>query len=479
MVWHESTTIQKALIDWSVLSGWEHISGEELPRNHHDVIIAPWVKEAIADLNLELAQDPSSADLVLEDILATITSAVDGLVAANERMTVMLRGEHSFVTADGKHVPRTLIDFANPRTNKLVVADEVTIGAPGSARRFDIVFYVNGFPLVVVETKNPVKQAATWLTAAKDIHDVYEAEYPNFFVPNVFNVATDGNELRVGAIRSEPNEQSWSLWGSTDLIPTLIGPKRTEEAAKRLLTPDSVMMLLETFTLFRHPASATEVMTKMVARYPQVEAVAAIHDKVRSGGSGGLIWHHQGSGKTMVMAFAAFRLLKDPDGMDPTVIVLCDRTQLVRQASDAFRTAGMPSMHVPVNSYALRQIVRQGSSGVIFTTIHKFADAGKLSDRSNIIVLVDEAHRTQEGSLGEQMRAAVPNATFFGMTGTPVSDKDRNTFKLFGDPKDPNFVMSRYEPIRSIVDGTTVPVSVEARLVQFNLDKDALDEAEQ
>jgi type I restriction enzyme, R subunit len=477
MVWHESSTIQKALIDWAVLAGWDHIHGEDLPRNHHDVVIAPWVKQAITDLNPELAQDTASAELVLEDILTTITSAVDGLVAANERMTVMLRGENSFVTSDGKHVPRNLIDFTDPRANKLVVADEVTIGAPGLARRFDIVFYVNGFPLVVIETKNPVKQGATWLTAAKDIYDVYEVEYPNFFAPNVFNVATDGNELRVGAVRSEPNEQSWSLWGSTELSPTLIGPKRTEEAAKRLLTPESVLMLLETFTLFRHPASPTEVMTKMVARYPQVEGVAAIYDKVRGGGSGGLIWHHQGSGKTMVMAFAAFRLLKDPDGTDPTVIILCDRTQLVRQASGAFRTAGMPSMHVPESSHDLRKLVRSGSSGVIFTTIHKFADAGKLSDRDNIIVLVDEAHRTQEGGLGEQMRTAVPNATFFGMTGTPISGKERNTFKLFGDPKDPNFVMSRYEPIRSIVDGTTVPVSVEARLVKFNLNKEALDEA--
>jgi type I restriction enzyme, R subunit len=477
MVWHESSTIQKALIGWAVAAGWEHLFGEDLPRSHHDVVIAPWANFAISELNPELAHDTASAALVLEDIHATVTSAVDGLVAANERMTVMLRGENSFVTADGKHVPRQLIDFVEPRANKLVVAEEVTIGVPGAARRFDIVFYVNGFPLVVVETKNPVKQNATWLTAAKDIHDVYEMEYPNFFVPNVFNVATDGNELRVGAIRSEPNEQSWSLWGSTELSPTLTGPKRTEEAAKRLLAPDTVLMLLETFTLFSHPASATAVLTKVVARYPQVEGVAAIHDKVRAGGTGGLIWHHQGSGKTILMAFAAFRLLKDPAGTDPTVIVLCDRTQLVRQASDAFRTAGMPNMHVPKTSYDLRKLVRGDESGVIFTTINKFADAGKLSDRKNIIVLVDEAHRTQEGSLGEQMRAAVPNATFFGMTGTPISDKDRNTFTLFGDPKDPNFVLSRYEPIRSIVDGTTVPVAVEARLVKFNLDKGALDTA--
>lgn len=120
----------------------------------------------------------------------------------------------------------------------------------------------------MVETKNPVKQDATWLTAAQDIYGIYEVEYPNFFVPNVFNVATDGNELRVGTVRSEPNDQSWSLWGSTELSPTLVGPKRTEQAAKRLLTPESVLILLETFTLFRHPTSATDLMTRVVACYP-------------------------------------------------------------------------------------------------------------------------------------------------------------------------------------------------------------------
>jgi type I restriction enzyme R subunit len=477
MVWDEAGTIQKAIIGWAVGAGWEHIPGADLPRDHHDVLIQPWAMQAITRLNPELEQDSASADLILDELLAAAASAADGLVTSNERMTVMLRGEHSFVTADGKHIPRRLIELIHPRANKLVVADEVTIGPTGAARRFDVVFYVNGFPLVVVETKNPIKSGATWLTAAKDIHDVYEAEYPNFFAPNVFNVATDGNELRVGAVGSAPNEQTWSLWGSTELSPTLTGPKRTEEAARRLLTPESVLLLLETFTLFRHPSAAAEVMTKMVARYPQVEAAAAIDDRVRCGGKGGLIWHHQGSGKTMVMAFAAFRLLKDPEGGDPTVIVLCDRTQLVRQASEAFHTAGMPSTHVPENSYELRKLLRGGQSGVIFTTIHKFADAGTLSERDNIIVLVDEAHRTQEGSLAGQMRAAVPNATFFGMTGTPISDKERNTFTLFGDPADPNFVMSRYEPVRSILDGTTVPVSVEARLISFNLDKEALDEA--
>lgn len=478
MVWHEASTIQKAVIDWAKTAGWEHIRGEDLPRDHLDVVVESWVSDALLRLNEDLVDDRASAELIVADILLAISGAADGLIAANEALTVMLRGEHAFADARGQSVPRSLIDFADPRSNRLVVSDEVTIGAAGGQRRFDIVFYVNGFPLVVVETKNPTKQNATWLSAANDIYETYEVEYPNFFAPNVFNVATDGNELRVGAVRAKPNEETWSLWGSTELPATLVGPKRTEEAAKRLLTPEMVLLLLETFTLFRHPTSATAQSYKLVARYPQVEGAYAIHAKVVGGDEhGGLIWHHQGSGKTLLMAFAAFKLLKDPAADSPTVVILVDRKELVRQGSESFRTAGMPSMHLPQTSYDLRKLLKNDARGVIFTTIHKFAEAGFLNNRSNIIVLVDEAHRTQEGVLGDALRAAVPNAKFFGMTGTPISRKDRNTFRLFGDPDDPNMVMSRYEPRRSLIDGTTVPVSVEARLVRFTLDKEELDRA--
>lgn len=125
----------------------------------------------------------------------------------------------------------------------------------------------------------------------------------------------------------------------------------------------------------------------------------------------------------------------------------------------------------------LHSLLRSGEPGVVITTVHKFAEAGHLNDRSNIVVLVDEAHRSQEGKLGDAWRAAVPNAKFFGATGTAIQDKDRSTFKLFGDPSDPDFVMSRYTPEQSIADGFTKPVVVEGRAVGFNLDKEALDEA--
>jgi type I restriction enzyme, R subunit len=480
----EASTIQASLIEWAEAAGWEPVPGANLPgaggpRDEHDVIVEPWVREALLAQNPDLADDPESADMVLAEVSRAILDAQNGLVAANEALTVMLRGDHSFVTIDGKHVPRRFIDFGNPAGNRLVVADEVTIRGGPQPRRFDVVYYVNGFPLVIAETKTPVKKQVSWLNAAKDIYDWYEPEYPQFFATNVFNVATEGLDLRMAPVRAEPDPQSelWARWGSTADDPKLTGPARVERAARLLLAPAMVLAILRDFALYRHARDASENDVKILPRYPQVEAAAAIHDKVLAGGPGGLIWHHQGSGKTELMAFTAAQLLRDPRAGSPTVIVIADRKDLVRQTAEMFETAGMPRLAVPKDKRELWRLLKRGHHGVIITTVHKFAEAGHLSDRDNIIVLVDEAHRSQEGQLGKAWRVAVPNARFFGMTGTAIEDKNRSTFRLFGDPDDPGFVMSRYTMDHSIADGFTKPVVVEGRSVGFDLDKADLDAA--
>lgn len=480
----EASTIQTSLIEWAEDAGWDYVPGVDFPgidghRDEHDVLIEPWVREALLALNPDLVDDPESTDMVLAEVNRAILDAQNGPVAANEALTVMLRGDHSFVTIDGKHVPRRFIDFDNPANNRLVVADEVTIKGGPQTRRFDVVYYVNGFPLVVVETKTPVKKQVSWLNAAKDIYDWYEPEYPQFFATNVFSVATDGLDFRMAPVRTEPDPQSelWAKWGSTADDPNLTGPARVERAARLLLTAPMILTILRDFALYRHARDASENDIKILPRYPQVEAAVAIHDKVLAGGPGGLIWHHQGSGKTELMAFAATRLLRDPNAGAPTVIVIADRKDLVRQTAEMFETAGMPRMAVPKSKRELWKLLKRDERGVIITTVHKFAEAGHLNDRDNIIVLVDEAHRSQEGQLGDAWRAAVPNARFFGMTGTAIEDKNRSTFRLFGDPNDPDFVMSRYTMEHSIADGFTKPVVVESRPVGFDLNKADLDEA--
>lgn len=484
MGWSEASTIQAALLEWAQDAGWEHVSGGDLPREGHEVIVESWVREALLRHNPDLVDDEESTGMVIAEVNRAMLDATNGLVAANEALTVILRGQRPFVTVAGKHVPRRFIDFDDPEANRLVVADEVTIKGGHEARRFDVVYYVNGFPLVVVETKTPVKQTVSWFNAAKDLYDVYEVEYPQFFAPNVFNVATEGLELRMAPVRAEPDPESefWASWGETGGDPNLFGPARVERDVRTLLTPGMVLAILRDFAMYRHARDASEQDVKFLPRYPQVEAAVAIHDKVLAGsrnaqGGGGLVWHHQGSGKTELMAFTASRLLRDERVGAPTVIVIADRKDLVRQTAEMFRTAGMPTLEVPKTKQSLWTVLKKPGPRVVVTTPHKFAEAGLLTDRSNIIVLVDEAHRSQEGKLGDAWRKAVPNATFFGMTGTAVKAGERDTFKLFGNPEDPDLVLSRYTMERSIADGFTKPVIVEGRAVKFELSKEQLDEA--
>jgi type I restriction enzyme, R subunit len=475
----ETSTVQAAIVEQLVGLGWTYIAGKELPRTIDGVLIETHLTDALIRLNQVVAEDPSRIDEVLPKLRAALLSAAnDGLVPANERLTTWLRGDQTmrFVGTDDD-LPVQLIDFDDPANNTLVVSDEVSYGSPGHERRFDIVLWVNGLPLVVGETKTPVKASISWLNAARDIHNVYENEVPQFFVPNVLSFATEGREFHCGAI-DQPAE-TWLLWGATTDPHTLAGWPRVQRSVELLLKPNTVLRILRDYTLFeRSSRDGKPALIKLIPRYPQVEAVEAIHARVLDPDkSQGLVWHHQGTGKTLLMAFAAIRLLHDEDVGGPTVVIVLDRVDLVEQTYAQFRTAGLPRMRVAGTKDQLRTMLADDQRGIIVTTIFRFEGAGELNDRGNIVVLVDEAHRTQEGRLGTDMRTALPNAQFFGLTGTPISDKDRSTFKLFGDADDPGWVINQYSMERSIADGASVPVHVETRLVDFHVDREKLDEA--
>lgn len=474
-VFSEASTVQKWLVKRLVELGWEYVPGDKLARERTDVLVEDTLIEALEVLNDRLHGFPERVDEVLPEIRARVLAgATDGLVPANEAMTTLLRGDHTvkYVGTDD-YVPLRLIDFDNLGENDFVVSDEVTFGPPGKERRYDVVLWVNGIPLVVIETKTAVNSSVSWLNGARDIANVYAVEGPTFFTPNVLVAATDGKEFHYGAA-GQPGEH-WLMWGSTQDPYYLDGTPRVKRSVELLLTPARVLSVLRDFTLFE--ATPDGGKRKLIPRYPQVEAAEAIHKRVLDGGTKGLIWHYQGTGKTLLMGFAALMLLNDDAVGGPTILVVLDRLDLVEQVERQFRTVGLPRLTVAGTKAELSQALKDDKRGIVVTTIFRFEDVGVLNDRDNIIVMVDEAHRTQEGQLGDLMRAALPNARFFGLTGTPISDKDRNTFKLFGDESDPGYVLNSYSMERSIVDGASVPVHVETRLVNWHLDKGALDEA--
>jgi type I restriction enzyme R subunit len=476
---NEGSTIQAALVSWlsDPKMGWTPVDGGALVRTKHDVLLEQSLTGALVRLNPVIAEDPVRVNEVLPRIRAVVMSAVtDGLLAANARMVDWLRGTETFkFTGTDDYVPIRLIDLDNPRVNELVVATEVTfVGL--DERRYDLVLYVNGLPLVVGETKTPVKENRSWLNGAKDISEIYEARTPQFFVPNVFSFATEGKELRYGAIGQPP--QDWLPWSHTsDPIgqPSLELVKRSVEL---LLTPERVLDILRNYTLFTTKQTSQGTRTeKVIGRYPQVEAVEAICKRVKDPKRRkGLVWHHQGSGKTYLMAFAAAKLRRDLAMDAPTLLIVLDRLDLIEQTTSEFTSAGVTHLAVAETKEELRKLLSEDQRGVILTTIFRFAEAGELNRRSNIVVMVDEAHRTQEGRLGADMREALPNAYFIGLTGTPISKGDKNTFATFGDDADPDGVLNAYTIDRSIADGATLPVHVEARLVDYHIDRQALDE---
>jgi len=474
----EANTIQAAVIDrlGKAEMGWQKVAPDALGREDISALIEPDVTDALIRLNPAIAKDPARVDQALPGLRAAVLSSVeDGLVAANERMMNWLRGrqEVHFV-GEPAPLPVKLVDFDNPRDNKLIVSWEVTFKGVEEAR-FDVVLFVNGFPLVVGETKTPIKQSVSWLNAARDIHNTYEKQQTGFFVPNVLSFATEGKEFRYGPI-GMPGEM-WLPWGKTTEEPPPYGLARALHAVELLLTPEQVLDVLRTYTLFStQRVGKTTKTLKVIPRYPQVEAVEAIAERAADPlRKQGLIWHHQGSGKTLLSAFACGKLRRRIPGC--TVIVLLDRLDLIEQTAREFESAGVEHLRVAETKEELHQLISGGQRGVIVTTIFRFAEAGHLTDRGDVIVIADEAHRTQEGILGMQMRKALPNATFIGMTGTPISDGEHDTFEWFADDDDPDHFLNAYPPQRSLADGATLPIRVEAPRQDLQLDNEALDQA--
>ncbi|MFD6677630.1 type I restriction endonuclease subunit R [Rhodococcus zopfii] len=465
---------QNLMIQWSLPLGWSYTAGRSLPRETTQTVLTGHLRDAVVRLNPAVI-DRFDVDAVVDEIIATVNAVDGGLVRANEQVLHLLRGRKEFRDADGVWHALKLVDFEHPTGNTLVVSDEVPITVPGkTSRRFDLVYWINGLPVVVVEVKSPTAKSG-WADAAREINDVYAAEYPWFFTANVFSVASDGLKLRFGAAGAPTN--LWQPFRSTADDENLAGQSDVQRSVELLLTPATVLGMLADFVLFDTSGGGTD--KKYLPRYPQMEAAHLIHERVVEGGQKGLIWHHQGSGKTLLMVFAASLLLADTRTDSPTIILCSDRTQLVRQTSGVFTSAlGDAYFHQPATGAELRRLLAEDVRGVISTTVHKFADAGKnLSTRENIIVLVDEAHRTQSArseSLAGQMRAAVPKARFFGMTGTPVRNLATDTFALFGDEGDPGRVLHRYSVSRSLRDEATVPVMLDPHPVGFELDDAAL-----
>ena len=468
----EANAVEEFVLQRMTDLGWTYVHGPTLDRSTSDVMVEHVLREALIRLNPAVAAEPERADEVIYRLRAIILSvAGDGVVRSNEEFTAWLRGERTMpFGADGEHVTIRLVDFDAPGNNTFVVSNQVTCSA-GHEKRFDLVGFVNGLPMILGEAKTPVRPAVTWVDGAAQVHDDYEVNVPGFFVPNVFSFATDGKEYRFGSVRMPL--QMWAPWRADRVA--LPGLGEVELAVASMLRPEVVLDIAQSFTTFATDRQRRKI--KLIARYQQYEATNQIVERVVEGRvRKGLIWHFQGSGKSLLMVFASQKLRLHPELGNPTVIIVVDRIDLDTQITATFNAADVPNTVAAHTRSELQQLLNRDARKVIITTIHKFGEAsGILNDRENVIVLVDEAHRTQEGDLGRKMRDALPNAFLFGLTGTPINTRDRNTFYAFGAPDDPGGYMSRYSFEESIRDEATLPLRFETRSVKLRIDRDALD----
>jgi type I restriction enzyme, R subunit len=457
-------------------TGWHFVPALSLPRRINDVFIEQYLRDALIRLNPEIAAQPERADEVLYKLRAIVLSVrSDGLIRANEEFTAWLRGDRSMPFGrNNEHVTVRLIDYEDLHRNQYIVTTQYTFRAGSAERRADLVLLVNGLPLVLVEAKTPVRQSVSWFDGAKQIHDDYERFVPELFACNVFSVATEGKDLRYGSIHMPLD--LWGPWRPEETI-TASGLVDIRKSTESLLRPNIVLDILAHFTLFATDRRNRRI--KVVCRYQQYEGANKIVERVLAGSPRkGLIWHFQGSGKSLLMVFAAQKMRLNPALHNPTVLIIVDRIDLDVQISATFYASDIPNLVKAESRQELESLLRSGARHIIITTIFKFAESnGVLNGSDNIIAMVDEAHRTQEGDLGIKMRAALPNAFLFGLTGTPINRRDRNTFVAFGAEEDERGYMSRYGFEESIRDGATLPLHFEPRLIELHIDKAAIDEA--
>lgn len=475
-IFNEDNTIEQMILSTLQGNGWKYIPAEELPRMHSDILVEPMVKEALIRLNPEIAEDPSRADEVIYKLRTVILSVQPhNLVTQNEVFKKMVFEENSYPFGkDGRMIPIRFFGTMRKEDlalNEYVVTNQWVYPQAEGGKRLDIVLLINGFPIAIGELKTPVRSAITWLDAAGDI-SAYEKSIPAMFVTNVFNFATEGKCYRYGSINMPIN--MWGPW-HTATHKVEGGLADVKISVEDMITPENVMDIFQFFTMFATDKKYRKY--KIICRYQQFEGANMIVSRVVAGyPKKGLIWHFQGSGKSLLMVFAAQKLRMIPELKNPTVVIVDDRIDLETQITATFNASDIPNLTSASTKEELLSFFRGDMRKILITTIFKFGEvSGELNPRDNIIVMVDEAHRTQEGDLGEKMRIALPNAFFFGLTGTPINRIDKNTFATFGAEEDRTGYMSRYSFSDSIRDGATLPLHFEPVPVELHVDKDKLD----
>ncbi|MBI5173525.1 MAG: type I restriction endonuclease subunit R [Candidatus Melainabacteria bacterium] len=501
------SVIEEAALDWLEACGWSILHGPDIAPDgscperldYAQVVLEQRLKQALARHNPLLPED------AVNDAFKKLTRVDGGTLETRNRAfhRMLVDGvtvEYRNKDGDIRGAQARVLDFDNLANNDFLAVNQFTICENRCTRRGDIILFVNGLPLALIELKNATDESATIWTAYQQLQ-TYKAELPSLFALNEVLVISDGVEARVGTITAGREWfKPWRTIAGEELADARL--PELQVVIQGLLTPSRLPDLIRDFIAFE--IDETRIVKKM-AGYHQFHAVQVALDETlraaelqrkiamvaesggeytaahKSGGRPGdrrigVVWHTQGSGKSLTMAFYAGRVIREPAMENPTIVVLTDRNDLDDQLFGTFSRCRDLLRQPPVQAESrahLRELLSVQAGGVVFTTIHKFFPEEKgdrhpmLSSRRNIIVIADEAHRSQYDFIdgyARHMRDALPNASFIGFTGTPIELEDANTRAVFGD------YISVYDIEKAVRDGATVPIYYESRLAKLALD---------
>ena len=497
------SVVEQAALDWFRALGYDVVGGPDMPPGPHalresyaDTFFPSVMRGALARLNPHL---PAEA---LDDAFRKLARPEGSSPEARNRafhrlavdgVTVEYRGAGGSI----RGAPVRMFDFEQPSNNDWLVVNQFTVVESNHERRPDIVLFVNGLPLAVIELKNPADEDATLRSAWQQLR-TYQAELPSLFTFNAVLAVSDGVEARLGTLTAGWEWfKPWRTISGEELAPVFL--TQLQVAIEGAFEKRRFLALLRDFIVFEDDGGGR--LAKKMAGYHQFHAVeTAVGETLRAaelrvreeagryesgrkpGGNPGdrrigVVWHTQGSGKSLTMAFYAGRIIREPAMANPTVVVLTDRNDLDDQLFGTFARCRDLLRQPPVQADSradLRSKLAVEAGGVVFTTIQKFFPEEKgdrhplLSERRNIVVIADEAHRSQYDFIdgfARHMRDALPNASFIGFTGTPIELQDANTRAVFGD------YISIYDIQRAVEDKATVPIYYESRLAKLALDE--------
>jgi type I restriction enzyme R subunit len=490
MLYTEKGTVEDFIIQELQKLGWKYLTPEEMKlkrkENFEEPLVLENLKNALKNINQDVEFTDADLDFIIIS-LRTIPSNIEGIRTFLDRFR---NGLVVPIQKEGKERVIKLVDLEKIENNEFIVTNQFKLEGSKGSIRADIVLLVNGIPLVLIECKNPTREEVDWTDAYRQIKR-YEEQAPELFKYVQFSIATDGiKTYYFPNAFNEENKDFLSIWKDPY-------PFKKEEFKNDilkitiygLLSKSNLLDIIENFTFIRKEKDKT---TKIMARYMQYRASNKIFQRVintlkrRENKKFGLIWHWQGSGKTYTMAFSAWKLFHCPKAQRPSIFVMVDRRDLEEQIEKDFSFIEVPIEKV----HSIKELIeilkwgKEGKRGIFLVTIEKFSPKEFLQlekqgdkieiKRENVIVLADEVHRTHYGKFETMMRSIFKEAFIFGFTGTPLSKIERNTFQKFCPEGE--LYLDRYSMLDALKDGFTIPLSYQAKLPQYHLNKKQLEE---